>query len=350
MRILILTQKVDINDSVLGFMHDWIVEFAKNCEQVIIISLFVGKYDFSDNVKVLSLGKENGESKIKYVFNFYKYIWRERRNYDAVFVHMNQVYVVLGGLFWKIWRKKIGLWYAHKSISALLKFSEKITDIIFTPSKKSFRLSSRKINIVGHGIDTGTFRPGGCERENGKLKIITVGRISPIKNYETLIEAADILVKNSVDIAIKIIGTPIAEADEIYFVKLKESVNEKKLNDVVNFIGAVPNRSLADHLKYADLFVNMSRTGSLDKAILEAMSCGIIVLSSNEAFREILGERFGELFYQEDDSGGLVDKIIRIKNYSAEKKDNLGMELRRIIKDNHNLSGLIVKIVKKLNE
>ena len=85
------------------------------------------------NVKVFSLGKEQqlrGRTdlgnfkrsvleeqwlKIKYALNFYKYIWQERKNYDAVLVHMNQEYVLLGGIFWKLFSKKIYMWRNHHS-------------------------------------------------------------------------------------------------------------------------------------------------------------------------------------------------------------------------------------------
>ena len=72
MKLLILTQKVDKNDDVLGFFHGWILEFAKNYEKVTVICLYEGKHDLPENVKVLSLGKERGVSKLKYILNFYK--------------------------------------------------------------------------------------------------------------------------------------------------------------------------------------------------------------------------------------------------------------------------------------
>ena len=120
MKLLIITQKVDKNDSVLGFFHGWIVEFAKHCEKLTVICLYKGEYDLPENVKVLSLGKETGRSRLKYVFRFYKYIWKYRKDYDNVFVHMNHIYVVLGGTFWKILNKKIILWYNHISGSVSL--------------------------------------------------------------------------------------------------------------------------------------------------------------------------------------------------------------------------------------
>jgi len=58
MKPLILTQKIDINDDVLGFFHNWIKEFAKHCESVVVVCLRKGEYDLPENVKILSLGKE----------------------------------------------------------------------------------------------------------------------------------------------------------------------------------------------------------------------------------------------------------------------------------------------------
>ena len=64
MKLLIITQKVDRNDPILGFFHRWLEEFAKNCEQVTVICLYKREYNLPGNVKVLSLGKESGGGRI----------------------------------------------------------------------------------------------------------------------------------------------------------------------------------------------------------------------------------------------------------------------------------------------
>ena len=52
-KILIITQKVDMNDSSFGFFHDWLREFSK-IAQVTVLALEVGEYDLL-GVKVFSL-------------------------------------------------------------------------------------------------------------------------------------------------------------------------------------------------------------------------------------------------------------------------------------------------------
>ena len=49
MRILIITQKVDKDDSLLGFFHYWIENIAALAEQVTVIALSKGSYDLPKN-------------------------------------------------------------------------------------------------------------------------------------------------------------------------------------------------------------------------------------------------------------------------------------------------------------
>lgn len=341
MRILILTQKVDINDDVLGFFHGWIKEFAKQFEDIIVICLERGEHGLPKNVKVLSLGKEKGKSKLKYLINFYKYIWRQRNNYDTVFVHMNQIYVILGGLFWKLWHKKISLWYAHGHVDWRLSLAKKIADVIFTSTQEGFRIKSRKVRIVGQGIDIEKFKPV-PKKESRVFRIISVGRISRSKDYKTLIRAIEELNDNNLEV--KIIGGPGLSEDEVYLKGLKELIKRKRLGQVLRFIGPKPNRDIIEFLQTADLFVNMSHTGSLDKAVLEAMACGLPILTCNEALGDVLGKYAENLMYPKKDFKALAKKIEFFAKLNNKNKKALSKDLRQIVVENHSLNSLIKKI------
>ena len=76
MKLLIITQKVDKNDPILGFFHGWVEEFAKNVEKLTVVCLGVGEYDLPQNVQVFSLGKKIGASKLKYIWNILRSIPR----------------------------------------------------------------------------------------------------------------------------------------------------------------------------------------------------------------------------------------------------------------------------------
>lgn len=336
MKLLIVTQKVDKNDPVLGFFHQWLEEFSKHCQSVIVICLEKGEYNLPANVHIFSLGKENGLSRIKYIINFYKYIWQERNNYEAVFVHMNPEYAVLGGLFWRTWHKRIALWYTHKSVNLKLRLAVKLVHIIFTASQTSFRLKSKKVRITGHGINTELFKPKD-KGESDEFKIISVGRISATKNQLNLVKIfAELSAQAQKPISLELIGAPAVIEDEKYLQQINDYIVAHDLKNKVRLLGAIPQNELVKYYQQADLLVNLSQTGSLDKDVLEATSCNLDLLTANEAFKGILPKQ-----YLTNNSGpeikrALLEKIEHPSPTTA---------LRAIIESHHSLPSLIKSIV-----
>ncbi|MDO8555219.1 MAG: glycosyltransferase [bacterium] len=336
MRLLIITQKIDQKDDVLGFFQGWVEEFARKTERVRVIANYVGSNNLGNEIEVYSLGKERGASRIVRIFQFYKFLFVSALRVDAVFFHMCPEYVLAGALVFKILRKPIGFWYAHGKVSLKLKVAEKLSDKIFTSSPEGFRLKSNKIIITGQGIDTNKFTI--TERQfPKKFKIISVGRIAPIKRYEVLVEAADILNKNELEFEVRIAGAPILEKDKIYLENLKKLVKQKNLEDKIFFEGSVSYKNISEFYHKGDLLVNLSQTGSMDKVVLEAMSCGIPVLNSNESYFSVLAQKY----LTSNNPQEVADKI----GYFIKNKINSAPELRNIVIKNHSLYNLVSQIV-----
>lgn len=333
MRLLILTQKVDVNDSLLGFMVGWISEFARHCEKVTVVCLEKGAFNPPANVKVLSLGKESGQARLKYLVNFYRHIWRERENYDTVFIHMNPEYAVLGGLLWRAWGKKISLWYTHKGASWRLRLAEKLVHIVFTASAESFRLPSKKVNIMGHGIDVELFTPASAP---AKEKIIlNIDRVSPTKNQLAIIKIYESIGKKVVGVKLWLAGAPARAADEVYLDQLKKYVQDNNLT--VKFLGAVANQDTPALYRRAKVFVNFSATGSLDKNVLEAMACGLPAVTTNAAFKNILpAGNYGLDFLDAE------KKVVYFLEHDRPA------DYRQIIVRGHSLKNLIAGLIRKL--
>jgi len=53
MRLLIVTQAVDADSSTLGFFVEWLREFSRQCEEIQVIGLAVGRHDLPANVRLL---------------------------------------------------------------------------------------------------------------------------------------------------------------------------------------------------------------------------------------------------------------------------------------------------------
>jgi glycosyltransferase involved in cell wall biosynthesis len=272
MKLLIVTQVIDTKDPVLGFFVRWVEEFAKHIERVEVICLKEGAHNLPANVRVHSLGKEKGVSRATYIFNFYRYIWSLRHDYDAVFVHMNPEYVILGGLLWRLWGKRISLWYTHKSVNIKLRLATLLAHAIFTASKESFRLQSNKVRVMGHGIDTNFFTPD-LQVSRGDW-YLSVGRLMPSKDHRmAIVEARDDGKK------LRIAGEgPELKNLEVY---------ARSLDAQVEFLGGLSQTALRDEYRRANLLIHTSKTGSLDKVVLEALACGLPVHTHDPALKEI---------------------------------------------------------------
>jgi len=344
MKLLIITQKVDINDDNLGSFHSWLEKLAEKAD-IFVIGNYVGKYDLPENVKVFSLGKEIGVGRLVKIFKYQWFLLKLLPRVNGVFFHMCPEYVLGAHLLPKIFRKKTLLWYTHKSVNWKLKLAEKLVDKIFTASKESFRLPSKKVEITGHGIDVNKFKSQKSKVKSDKFTIITVGRIAEIKNLHLLIEVAEILKNKGFSAQggsasgweIKIAGAPILKDDKTYFEKLKNLIKEKKLDDIVEFVGPIPNKYIAEFYQSGDLFINLSDTGSLDKAVLEAMACGLKILTSNEAFKDILPEEN----FTKNEPKAVAEKIENLAKSPNMNKD----KFIDYVSANHGIDNLVKKII-----
>jgi glycosyltransferase involved in cell wall biosynthesis len=348
MKLLILTQKVDVSDSVLGFFHDWIIEFSKHYEQVTVICLQMGVFDLPKNVRVFSLGKESRQSRVLYVFNFFRYVCREHKQYDQVFVHMNHEYVVLGGLLWKLLGKKVSLWYTHRQTSATLRIAEKLVDFIFSSSKESFLVPTKKLHTMGHGINPKNFICAGTPVDQGVYSIVSVGRITEIKNCDILIKAAEIL-KKTWDQPFKVtfVGSPVNAKDQVYLDTLKSMVIGAGLQNEIYFVGSVPNTAIAKFYCSSHLSVNLCPTGGMDKAVLESLFSKTPVLVTNKVFAPILGRFERDFFVNERNEYDLAEKIKAFFNRAD--RSQVAEELNDIVSRQYTLDRLISKIVAVLN-
>jgi glycosyltransferase involved in cell wall biosynthesis len=223
-----------------------------------------------------------------------------------------------------------------------------LADKIVTSTKEGFRIKSQKVIITGQGIDTDRFRPAERRDESrNKHVILSVGRISPVKDYETLIRAADILVnKKGMDNLEFIIagGVPIP-SQQAYYKKIVKLAQELRLAERLKFVGLIPHTEVVDYYQACDLFVNTSQTGSMDKAVLEAMACGKPVLTSNEAFTEVLADYADLLLFAPERPEELAEKIHGLLQMDDLEKVQLGASLRKIVETNHSVNHLMDRLV-----
>jgi glycosyltransferase involved in cell wall biosynthesis len=348
MKLLIVTQKIDKEGGYFSFFHDWLAEFAKQCESVIAIGLEVGTYDLPKNVKVYSLGKETKKSRLQYLRRLLSYSWKERNNYDAVLAHMSPLYVIFGFPVWKSCGKKIGMWYVHKHVDFKLHAATILTDVVFSAVPESFRIKTKKVRFMGQAVPLEAYRKpkSFTAARNAVFTIVSVGRITPIKNLDTLIEAAVLLSDKRIALHVDLIGEPVKPGDIDYKQKLVKLIAEKKLENTVSFAGKVSDINL--WFWKSDLSVNLCPTGGLDKAVLESMAAETPVMVSNEAFREYFGKYRVRMMFKERDPADLARKLEAF--IGATDKKEVTRHLLEEVGKRSSLRALIGRIVEILSK
>ena len=346
-KLTIITQRVDINDENLGFFHRWIEKFAENLDEVCVICLRSGDCSLPLNVKVYSLGREKGVNKVFQFFRLQFYLLRNLLSSGGVFVHMSPVYAIFAFPLAALFRKKILMWYVHRSNNWALNFAEKLVGKVYTASAESFSVKSHKVEVVGHGIDTKHFIPARGDGNENEFRILYVGRIAPIKDLETLVASMYVLVNDlgEKDARLEIVGTSVDSEEAEYFKKIQGIIEKKQMGGYVTFAGGARYAAMPERYKKGDVVVNLSPKGGMDKTVLEAMSCGIPVLCANETFKPLLSGAGIDLMFTYRDAQGLAEKLKELKAIGYERRGEIGMQLREVVVTNHNLDNLVKKIM-----
>ena len=349
MTLLIVAQKFDRTDENLGAFAYWFEACARKAGRAIVIADSVGRYELPQNSSAHSLGKDKGKSRLRRLWTFWELFSRYYPIADAVLFHMGPEFVIAASPFTLSLRKPTGLWYAHKSVTWKLRLAERIADHVFTSSPLGFRLPSKKVHAIGQGIDTEWFAPAPrMHMPGGALRMITIGRIAPVKNYELIIRAASLL-KDIFPRAphlhasegraweLALVGGPLLPRDHSYLESLKALVRAEGLERHIRFEGAHSFSEIPDLLREYDLFLNVSGTGSMDKAVLEAMASGLTVITANEAYRTLMPKKY---FLEHLTPEFLAE---RIKLLADEPRPNLA--LRSIVVEHHSLENTVAKMV-----
>ncbi|MBP6946043.1 MAG: glycosyltransferase family 4 protein [Candidatus Pacebacteria bacterium] len=340
MKLLLVTQIVDKDDPILGFFHRWIEEFAKHVESIEVICLKEGKHELPSNVRVHSIGKEQGGGNaVLYSIRFLYLVWMLRKEYEKVLVHMNPEYVVLAGCFWKLWHKPIRLWYNHPHAGVRLAIASVFSDIIFHTSAYAAPAHLRKAKCMPAGIDVDVFKPQAVTRNRHLMYM--QGRIMPSKRVAIALQALRILRKNIPDVTLMLVGPE----DPVYGASLRKEYADLVESGAVLFKGSVPNHETPLLYSGAGVSINLATSGHFDKSVLESMACGTPVVISSKAFANLVPE---EWIVSENDPQALADGVGRMMGISDAEFEALQQKGIEVVQKAQSLKALSEMLIKAL--
>jgi glycosyltransferase involved in cell wall biosynthesis len=150
----------------------------------------------------------------------------------------------------------------------------------------SLGIPEQRILVVGNGVDTSVFRPvdrSAARRALGLAPdapvLVTVGGLVERKGFHRVIEQLPALRERFPGVQYLIVGGPSPEGD--FSPRLREQVAALGLGECVRFLGALAPAELAAPLSASDVFVLATRNEGWANVLLEAMACGLPVVTTD---------------------------------------------------------------------
>ncbi len=325
-----MTDIVDVDDLTYGYIHRWIDEIAKHASTVHVITLKKGYHTLPPHVFVHSLGEEEKRGRIVRTVRLIWYLVRYIRSYREVLVFGSPWKVVAFGPWWKLWRKRIGLWYAKGDADTALSIARPMLAHIFTPTTHGYHGGGDIKVVAGYGIDTERFKPLMRPKHDGTFRIAMVGAIAKSKDFETLIKAVAMLhetIEKPITVTIAGVAAP---GEEEYAEEVRTFARGFGLGEVITFAGPMKNNEIAHMHQHADCFVSMNTLPAIEKSLVEAASAALPILTSNRSFEEFARDYAPFVFFNQGDETMLAERIRHMLTMSYDARRALGHVFRDV--------------------
>lgn len=351
MRLLIINFEMDPRSKVLAWQLSVALDLATLCEHVVVLTNHIGNFEYPKNMDVYLFPKMLFRLPFRWLggkwwVNFF--VWYLCRKYvvDACFIHMHMEWCYRLAPAFYLLQIPVLLWYAHGTVTDELRRAHHHATRVITSTPDGFRLPSDKVSVIGQGVDTSLFSIQ--ELAPNATDILTVGRISPRKRLDLMIDVLSALVEldPSIPYRLVIIGAPLTPQDEAYYRQLREKASRLQGLHRVEFIDHIPHTEIPPYYRTTFLHLNLSQTGSMDKTVMEALAAGCPVLTSNEAFNEIL-KGFPEFLIRDEEPKAVAQQIHDIYLHSRHIDP---ATLRKLIVGKHDLATYGARILKEIRE
>lgn len=150
----------------------------------------------------------------------------------------------------------------------------------------SIGVPAEKVTVVGNGVDTTRFVP--LDRADARAALglpsdvpvlVSVGGLVERKGFHRVIELLPRLRERWPGLIYLVVGGASAEGNNRP--QLEQQVARLGLGDTVRFLGSLPPDALKQPLSAADVFVLSTRNEGWANVFLEAMACGLPVVTTD---------------------------------------------------------------------
>ena len=340
---------------------------TENKYDVTVICLSDNKVSDDENFKVKRILR-NQNLLLRWMQTIFTII-KNGRNVDCLFVNGLPMESYVANLFLrkKLVRKIVGDWAwergrnkglinesfdefqenSHNLHLEIAKFSRGWTatkaDIVITPSKhlskvvENWGVQPNKLKIIYNGTKIVTDNIS--KTNQGTVNLITVGRLAPWKNIDTIIKSVNLLKQYDMKFKLFIVGSGPLESE------LKKLVSDLNLSSEVIFTGQKKYSELTEYYKNSNIYIQASGYEGLPHVLLEAINYDLSVIStpiggSNEILQDgkngyVLNLEKGKKPNTENLKNIILETINK-KELTEEKKKNAKILLSSVFDESKN--------------
>jgi glycosyltransferase involved in cell wall biosynthesis len=196
----------------------------------------------------------------------------------------------------------------------------------------AFDLDPAKATVIRPAVNPDFFTPpaSSCP-PSSEFGVVTTGSLIWRKGYEYALQAIRLLVDRNVPVQFTIIGDGPERQRLLY------TIYDLGLQKHVHLLGRLSPTQVLHHLQQADTFLLTSLSEGISNAVLEAMACGLPVVTSDcGGMREAVSDGVEGFVVPMRDPSATAAALLKL--WQAEgKRVQMGVAARRRIVQDHRL-------------
>jgi sugar transferase (PEP-CTERM/EpsH1 system associated) len=238
-------------------------------------------------------------------------------------------------------RRRIIRRIAYAAADAVFTVTEELRDY----HARQAWISAARIRVLPNGVDTSRFarRSGAREEFRGRLGLSpesvvlgSVGRMVPIKDHKTLLQAAEPLIGRGLPVQLLLVGSGPELSKHQEFVRASPILSGR-----TRFVGSTAE--VPSLLSAMDVFVLPSLSEGMSNTILEAMASSLPVVATNVGGNpELVEDERSGLLFQPGDVTGLKDRLERLVRDPGARQE-LGESARKRAVHHFSLERMILR-------
>lgn len=237
--------------------------------------------------------------------------------------------------FWDFIAKIIKPIIFSLSILTLKKANKVIVYDEHTKNLVAKFIDRNKIVIIPPGKDGKKYKI--FRKKNKKvIKLISVGKFTPRKGFDTLIHVIAEVIKMNKNTKLVIIG------DGPERVNIENLIHELNLDSYIKLIGHIPNIKIPKYYTNSDIFISFQKEESFANVYIEALASGLpIVTTKNVASESIVSKDVGFTLDNNDDIEK-YSKVLYELMSSPKLVRDMSINARKRFMKNYDLDNVII--------